>query len=160
MKKLYTLSSLAAVVALGGILMVARTGRAADSDSQSGIQSQAAAAAPDCFKPADFRGSYGVSVEGVLADKTRIFEIGRLHADGISRVTTEFVLSAPGGIRALEVFVCKYSIRKGGMGTMDCASGEGETAKIEFVLADGGKEIRFVSVGSADAIFAGVGRRQ
>ncbi len=155
MKKLYALSSVAVLVPLAALLMAATPGEELSAQTQALNNN-----ANDCFKPHDLKGAYGVSVEGVLANGARIFEIGRLHADGISRVTGEFVISAPGGQSAREAFVCKYELRRGGLGKMDCITAEGEASKIEFVLDDGGREIRFVSVGNKDVNFTGWGRRQ
>ena len=115
--------------------------------------------AEDCFTNADLRGGYGSSVEIILPDGTRAFEVGRLFADGAGAATIEAVVSAPGGLKATEPATCEYVVEHSGMGKMDCMA-EGRPSTIRFVLANAGKEIRFLSTGDPEQLMVGTGRRQ
>jgi hypothetical protein len=114
----------------------------------------------DCFTPADLRGGYAMSAEIVLANGTRVFEIGRFLADGKGKATAEMVVSAPGGQTARESATCSYLVAHSGMGQMDCTSGEGEKMVIHFVLGNAGKEFRLLSTGNPQQILSGTARRQ
>ena len=110
------------------------------------------------FSNADLRGAYGWTLEGTFAG-TSLVALRQFTADGAGKLSGEGKINlGTGGLGPFH-FDCSYLVMPDGTGTANCVVAVLGQEHFAFVLIDGGREVRFISV-SDQAVIRGIARKQ
>lgn len=112
------------------------------------------------FSVADFHGNYGMLEVGE-AEGLPLVEVAQVRADGVGTITIEATVNLGGELGFTDTLSCPYSVRPNGMGHMDCHSDTtGESTSADFVLTDGGREVKIITAPNPAGYTHSVARRQ
>jgi hypothetical protein len=112
------------------------------------------------FTNRDFRGSYGM-LENGQAGGLPFVEISVVRSDGAGHISIEAIGNIGGQTGIHDTLACTYQVRPNGMGHLACHSdATGETTEADFVLVDGGREVRIITTPNEEGYTYSTARRQ
>jgi hypothetical protein len=112
------------------------------------------------FSNRDFRGAYGMLELGQVEGQT-FLEIARVVSDGNGRVAIEAIGNIGGQTGFTSTLSCTYEVRNTGMGRMSCKDdNSGEVTDADFVLSDGGREVKIITTPNPHGYTYSTARRQ
>lgn len=115
---------------------------------------------PRVFSERDFKGTYGWLETGT-AFGLELLEVAVADADGAGNMTITYAATVGGAQSFTGTVTCTYSVQPNGMGELACIDdGTGDETGGDFVLTDGGREVKIISKPNAEGTQTVVARRQ
>jgi len=115
---------------------------------------------PREFSARDFNGNYGMLETG-KAEGADFIEVALVRADGAGALTIEFVATLGAELRIESSVTCTYEVKPNGMGAMFCIDdNSGQATDGDFVLSDGGREVKIITRPNEAGWTTAVARRQ
>jgi len=115
----------------------------------------------DKFSVHDFKGNYGMLETGQV-EGAPFVEVSLVQADGAGHIKISAIANLGGGAAGITTtLTCTYTVRPNGMGQVNCKDdNSGELSNADFVIDDGGREVKMISTPDPHGYTSSVATRQ